>query len=260
MTTGDDQERSERLSEGSLALTTLPELGSDQGGSQVRVLALLFESFGVVDIDVDAVRRPSALSTSDARLSDDAANLGANLQHLSTRHPEVFADLQRDARHFVPGLREISFRPTSGAVEGVVTQLVERGLQGPTDLGEASIGGTGALALLALLALLHDPDPARITCIEEVDHGLHPSVLDRLVELLRQASSKTQLLIATHSPALVNRVDAGELIVCERAEDGSARTPAIAPEQVQAMEQELAGELLLGELWFTGALGGVPGA
>lgn len=85
-------------------------------------------------------------------------------------------------------------------------------------------------------------------------------MLDRLVDLMREASERTQLLIATHSPALVNRLRADELIVCERAEDGSSRIPAIDPEDVRLMEEALDGELQLGELWFTGALGGVPQA
>lgn len=257
VSTGEDEERQESLFEGGLALATLPKLGPEQGGEEVDAVARLFESFRVFDVDVAKVRIPTALGAAGHRLSDDASNLGVYLQYLRDDHPDVFAAIQEDARRFVPGLEKIVFRSTSGAVEGLVTQLVERGLHGPTDLGEASFGSIRALALLALL---HDPKPAKITCIEEIDHGLHPYVLDRLVDLLREASERTQLLIATHSPALVNRLRADELIVCERAEDGSSRIPAIDPEDVRLMEEALDGELQLGELWFTGALGGVPQA
>jgi len=84
------------------------------------------------------------------------------------------------------------------------------------------------------LALLHDPAPPRLTCIEEVDHGLHPYALDRLVERMRSAATRTQLLLATHSPALVNRLRPEELIICERdAEAGASRTPAIPQSQVR---------------------------
>lgn len=255
VTTGGIEERQESLFTEALALATLPKLGREEGRKEVGDVASLFESFHVFDIDVAKVRITTALGSSDHRLSDDASNLGIYLQYLRDDHPDVFAAVQDDARRFIPGLQEIIFRSTSGAAEGVVTQLVERGLHGPTELSEASFGSIRALALLALL---HDPKPAKITCIEEIDHGLHPYVLDRLVDLLREASERTQLLIATHSPALVNRLRADELIVCERAEDGSSRIPAIDPEDVRLMEKALDGELQLGELWFTGALGGVP--
>jgi hypothetical protein len=146
-------------------------------------------------------------------------------------------------------------RLRGGVVQGAADALVERGLSGATTLQEASYGSIRALALLALL---YDPSPPRLTCIEEIDHGLHPHILDRLVELLREASGRTQFLIATHSPPLVNRLTPDELIVCERGDDAASKIPAIDPETVKAMEQELNGELGLGELWFSGALGGCP--
>jgi predicted ATPase len=98
-----------------------------------------------------------------------------------------------------------------------------------------------------------------LTCVEELDHGFHPYVFDRLVERLREASERTQFLIATHSPTLVNRLRADELIVCERdPQTGASRIPAIDSEKVRAMEQRAQGRLRLGELWFTGSLGGIP--
>ncbi|WP_431936938.1 AAA family ATPase [Micromonospora sp. RP3T] len=242
------------LREGSLGLSTLPKLSPEDGGEQVEALANLFASFRVFDVDVAAARRPSQERASDS-LHNDASNLAAFLAFLADRHADRFDALQRDARAFIPGLERLDFTPIGGAGEGTVLSLVERGLAGSTTLQEASYGSIRALALLALL---YDPSPPRLTCIEEIDHGLHPHILDRLVELLREASSRTQFLIATHSPALVNRLKPEELIVCERGEDAASRIPAIAPETVKAMEQELHGELGLGELWFSGALGGCP--
>jgi len=188
-------------------------------------------------------------------LSNDASNLTAYLRHLLLHDPDLFDQLQRDARSFLPGLERLEFAPVGGASSGHVLQLVEKGLHGPTELHEAS---PGSIRALALLALLYDPRPPKLTCIEEIDHGLHPYLFDRLVELLRKASRRTQLLIATHSPALVNRLGSNELIVCERRDDGSSAIPSVDPRKVRTMEEELAGELGLGELWFSGALGGVP--
>jgi predicted ATPase len=74
---------------------------------------------------------------------------------------------------------------------------------------------------------------------------------------LRRASQKTQFLIATHSPALVNRLRPEELIVCERdPKSGLARIPAVDSTNIAKIRKN--GEFGLGELWFSGALGGVP--
>lgn len=247
-------ERTGALREGSAGLSTLPRLGPSEGGEQVEALAKLFATFRVFDPMVHLVRQPSRDTTSP-QLAADASNLAAFLLYLADEHPEVYKRLEEDARLFVPGLQELVLKQIGGAGQGTVLSLREQGLTGVTDLADASFG---SLRALALLALLYDPHPPRLTCVEELDHGLHPYVLDRLVELLRQASERTQLIVATHSPPLVNRLTSGELIVCEKGEDGASHIPAVAPEVVREMEREVAGELGLGELWFTGALGGVP--
>ncbi|WP_344136393.1 AAA family ATPase [Luedemannella flava] len=252
-TTGEHEHKGS-LREGSLGLATLPKLSAEEGGAQVEELALLFESFRVFDINVAAARKPSPTPRSE-NLKNDASNLAAFLRYIAEDHEDVFADIIKDARIFIPGLKSLEFESIGGAGEGTVLSLSEDGLDDTTQLSEASFGSIRALSLLALL---HDPNPPKMTCIEEIDHGLHPHVLDRLVELLREASERTQFIIATHSPPLVNRLKPEELIVCERDGDASSRIPAIDSETVRKMEKELGGEIGLGELWFTGALGGVP--
>jgi predicted ATPase len=247
-------ERTASLREGSLGLASLPKLDPEEGGDQVQELADLFAGFRVFDIDVASARLPSREPYSRT-LASDASNLAAFLAYIHEEHPDRFQALRDDAQTFIPGLELLEFVPVGGAAEGTVLNLVERGLSGTTTLAEASYGSVRALALLALL---YDPSPPRLTCIEEIDHGLHPHILDRLVDLLREASTRTQFLIATHSPALVNRLSPDELIVCERGQDSASRIPAIDPQIVREMERELQGEVGLGELWFTGALGGVP--
>lgn len=239
----------------SLGLSTLPRLAEEEGGGEVKRMADLFETFRVFDVDVAKARSPSYLDQG-AALAPDASNLAAFLLGLS-QDEDLFEELQDDARSFIPNLRRIHFVAIGGADEAVAIELEEAHLGDRTLMREASFGTVRALALLAML---YDPEPPTLTCVEEIDHGLHPYVFERLVERLRDASSRTQFLIATHSPALVNRLAAEELIVCERhPRTGESLIPAIDPERVKAMESRLEGQLGLGEIWFTGTLGGVPG-
>jgi predicted ATPase len=218
-------------------------------------VAELFSTFRVFDVDARAARKPSALATSPS-LQPDASNLAAFLRYLSLKEEDSFERLQADARAIVPGLERIYFRAVGGAEDAIAVELKESGLKSRTTLAEASFGTVRALALLALL---YDPDPPLLTCVEEIDHGFHPYVFDRLVERLRWASERTQFLIATHSPTLVNRLRAKELIICERdPRTGESLIPAADPKDVRAMEKRAKGRMGLGELWFTGSLGGVP--
>lgn len=239
------------LRQGSLGLSTLPNLDDREGGTEVRKMAELFADFRVFDIDVDAARQPARVG--GGRLAPDASNLADFLFHLQQddRWPELLAD----ARAMVPGLVGIDFEPVGGSARAVSVSLNEQGLSLPTPLADASFG---TIRALALLAMLYDPDPPQLTCVEEIDHGLHPYVFDVLVPRLRQASERTQFVIATHSPVFVNRLQPHELVVCERRPDGSSAIPAVAATEVSAAIEAAEGELGLGELWFTGTLGGVP--
>lgn len=249
-------ERSARklpLDSKSLALSTLRRLPKSEGGAEIDRVANLFSSFRVFNVDVAAARLPQRRSRFP--IQSDASNLASVLMNLAQADDDAFGDYVDDAKAMIPGLEAIEFEAFGGASPAYAVTLIERGLLTPTYLEDASFG---AIRVLALLALLYDPDPPQITCIEEVDHGLHPYVFDRLVTRLREASKRTQILVATHSPALVNRLAAKELIVCERAADGSTRLPAVDSEEIAEKERVANGRLRLGELWFSGSLGGVP--
>lgn len=236
----------------SLALSTLRRLPRDQGGEEIERIAQLFTTFRVFNTSVERAREPAALE--DSPLADDASNLASVLVRLR-EDEDKFGDLVADARSMVPGLVDIEFESLGGSGPAVSVCLVEKGLRNVTYLRDASYG---AVRVLALLALLYDPDPPQLTCIEEIDQGLHPYVLDRLVERVREASSKTQFIITTHSPSFVNRLKASELLVCEKAPDGSTRLPAVTYEEVRLKEAAVGDRLGLGEIWFSGSLGGVP--
>jgi predicted ATPase len=161
------------LTEPSLALSTLPRLLADQGGEQVAAVADLFTSFRVFDVNVERARRPAGGGGGgeEERLQHDASNLAPFLRYLHDVHAASFAQLCEDARHFVPGLRDVVVASASGADRGWQIELVEGGLRDATPHARASFGTVRALALLALL---HDPHPPKLTCVEEIDHGLHP--------------------------------------------------------------------------------------
>lgn len=242
------------VDKGALALALVPQLGPDRGGSEVRKIQDLFTTFRVFDVDARAARAPADLSSDSEHLRADAGNLAAFLSYLSRATPAVFESLMDDARAMVPGLKDLRFRRVGGPDEFVAVELVDQGLPGATPLSHASFG---TIRVLSLLAMLHDPDPPQLTCVEEIDHGLHPHLFDRLVELLRIASRRSQFIIATHSPALVNRLEPDELIVCERdSRTGLARIPAADPHRVAELKRDTG--YGLGELWFSGTLGGVP--
>lgn len=249
----DVQERSIGIQRLSSGLSTLPRLSADEGGIEVAAVADRLASFQVFAVGVEDARRPSRFPRTDHEaLEDDASNLAAFLLSLRSHDQAAWERLVADVCQVLPQLDGIDFEFPSGAAREVVIVLHERGLRRATPLADASYG---TIRLLGLLALLYDPQPPALTCIEEIDHGLHPQALELLVERLREAGGRTQFLIATHSPAFADRLEPDELIVCQREDDGSSAIPAVSTDRLRQIVTE-SEELPLGELWFSGALGG----
>ncbi|MET8383225.1 AAA family ATPase [Streptosporangium canum] len=237
----------------STGLSTLPRLSDDFGRREVAALADFLTTFRIFDVDVLRARMPSRVPRNGYEaIADDASNLARFLLTLRNTDAEAWGRLQADAAEVLPQLEALDFDYLYGGAQSVGVVLRERGLREPTSLLDASYG---TIRLLGLLAMLYDPDPPALTCIEEIDHGLHPQALEILVERVREASDRTQFIIATHSPALADRLKPEELIVCERGEDGSSVIPALSTVQVEKIVRASEG-MPLGELWFSGALGG----
>ncbi|MFV0459398.1 MAG: AAA family ATPase [Actinomycetales bacterium] len=252
---GDDAapvERSQHLAtRQTTGLATLPKLSDEEGGAGIRDLTDFLTSIRILEPDVAAARQPSREYR--APLADDASNLADALHRLRTTDEDSWQSLLRDLRECLPGLADVDIIPVGGAGRYVYLQLRENGLA-PIDLADASFG---TVRLLALLTALHNPEPPPFLAIEEVDHGLHPYALDLLVARMRSASDRMQILAATHSPTLINRLEPSELVVCDRDPDtGASIIPAITSGAVEAaMRRTQRGA---GELWFAGAIRGVP--
>ncbi len=232
-------------------LGTLRRLSNAVGASEWNSFAEVVEQLRLFEIDVEKARQPSALTT-DGRLKADGSNIAGFLLWLSRENEEAFKQVCDDVRFVLPGFDGFAFTTVGGPDGAIRVGIKERGIVGETPLARTSFG---TIRSIALFSMLQDPNPPTLTCLEEVDHGLHPHALDRLVERLRQASAHTQLILATHSPALVNRLSAQELIVVERDADlGSTRTFRPDSGLVTQLAEET--DYQLGELWFSGALGG----
>jgi len=111
----------------------------------------------------------------------------------------------------------------------------------------------GTLRWLALLIVLLNPTPPPLICLEEPELGLHPDILPTLAELLRDASKRTQLVVTTHSTALVDAFsDTPEAIcICEK-ESGATKIRRLDAGELKIWLEEYT----LGHLWASGQIGG----
>ncbi len=143
--------------------------------------------------------------------------------------------------------------------EGIATQvqggtiqiyLIEKKFRRPTPATRLS---DGTMRWLAILAILADPDPAPLICIEEPETGLHPDAVVELAKLLRDASVRTQLIVTTHSDTLIDcfTEEPEAVIVCERAE-GATKLSRLVESDLRVWLKLYS----LGKLWRRNQIGG----
>ena len=140
-------------------------------------------------------REPQKADMRNDRLEEDFSNLGLFLSRLRNV-PIAKKAIVAGLRDLYDGLTDFEVPITAGNVQIFLHE------------GDYSIPATrlsdGTLRYLSLLAILCDPTPPPLICIEEPELGLHPDILPNLADLLVAASTKTQLIVTTHSDILVD--------------------------------------------------------
>lgn len=100
-----------------------------------------------------------------------------------------------------------------------------------------------------VMALLQEP-PLPVIGIEEPELTVHPGAIRLLVDYLRQAAKRSQVIITTHSPELLDVLEAEQIRVVTR-QSGSTRVSLMREDQRDAVREGL---LSLGELLTMGDL------
>jgi predicted ATPase len=192
-----------------------------------------------------ALRQPQPADQPNDILLSDGRNLGMVLNNLE--HSDSWSRLNEIIQRFLPRFTRLSTKIQGGNVQ---IYLHEDGLNVPVPATRLS---DGTIRFLSLLAILLKPEPAPLVCIEEPEMGLHPDALALIAELLVEASTKTQILVTTHSDVLVSALtgNADSVLVCDHHMGGSV---------LRRLESDKLKFWLdkyrLGEIWRMGELGG----
>lgn len=153
-----------------------------------------------------------------------------------------------DALHAAfPSFEDLSFPPVAAGTLAMTWK--DKCFDKPLYMNELS---EGTLRFLWLVSLLQSPSLSTVTMIDEPEVSLHPELLNLLADLMREASTRTQLIVATHSDRLIRFLEPREVMVMDSNEDGL--TIATWADQLD-LEKWLA-DYTLDEVWLMGRIGG----
>ena len=109
----------------------------------------------------------------------------------------------------------------------------------------------GSIRFICLATVLLQPNPPSLIVIDEPELGLHPEAIAILAELIQAAAKKTQLVVATQSPLLLNAFALEDIVVMNR-EDGQSRFARLNADDFGEWLREYS----LGELWAKNVIDG----
>ena len=213
----------------------------------------------IYSFDAPSIAAPTSLEPHMTLLSN-GQKLAGVLDQLRDGEPERFEALNQEMGRWLPEFERILFETPSGGQRSFSLRTRE----GHHKI-QASELSQGTLIALAMLTLAYIPDPPPIVCLEEPDRGIHPRLLREVRDAMYRLSypenygerrDPVQVIATTHSPYLLDLFkDHPEEVVIANKVDQEVRFERLSDRMDL---DEIVGDAQLGDVWYSGILGGVP--
>ncbi|MDP8239230.1 MAG: AAA family ATPase [Candidatus Hatepunaea meridiana] len=178
---------------------------------------------------------------------EEGEDLVSFLYYLREANPDRFSTIIDTLKAAFKGFENLNFPPVAAGMLAMTWK--ENSFSKPLYMHQLS---EGTLRFLWLVSLLQSPGLSTITMIDEPEVSLHPEMLSLLADLMREASQRTQLVVATHSDRLIRFLQPDEVVVMDETEDGcTSATWADTLDLNRWLE-----DYSLDEVWRLGRMGG----
>jgi len=183
-------------------------------------------------------------------LRQDARNLAAYLYRLKQTHDDIYDQVVETVRLAIPFFDDFVLEREALNVNSIMLKWRQKDIDYeflPSQLSD------GSLRFICLVAALIQPDPPFTTTIviDEPELGLHPHAIHLLGALLRLASQRMQVIVATQSSQLLDEFSVDDLIVVE-LENGVSVFKRLKEDDFKYWLEDFS----VGELWDKNVLGG----
>jgi len=200
------------------------------------------------DTGKSAPMRRSETIDDNQYLRFDAANIAPFLLYLKDNQTGSYKQITDTVRLVAPFFEDFILKPTPK--EKVRLRWRQKGADYPLKPYHLS---DGTLRFVCLTAALLQPDPPSTMIVDEPELGLHPYAIEILAELIQSASRRTQLIVSTQSPSLVDCFRPEDIIVVTRKK-GASVFQRLNKHELSDWLQDYS----LGDLWRKNIVSGGP--
>jgi predicted ATPase len=196
--------------------------------------------------------RQSSTVESAQYLQSEGNNLASFLYYLKDNYPESYNKIESYVRLAVPQFRSFYLEPNKKYIS---LRWKDTSLNDYVfSVDQFSDGSIRFIALATLLLQPAETMPG-VIIIDEPELGLHPYAIDQLIEMIKDASLKAQVIVATQSPALMDGFEVEDVRVVERDEDFDCTVlHTLDADKLQKWLETYS----LSELWNKNVIGGRP--
>jgi predicted ATPase len=209
-------------------------------------LKYFFSNISIYDFDPKLPKKASPI-TGKAELEEDGSNLSIVLKNIIENKNErrKLFNLIRELLPFVKNLDVEKF-----ADKSLLFKLQEEYFE--KQYLPASLISDGTINITALIiALYFEKKP--ITIIEEPERNIHPYLISKVVEMMKEASQKKQIIVSTHNPEVVKYADLENILLISRDKDGFSIISR--PKDKDEIKTFLKNEIGIEELYVQNLLG-----
>jgi predicted ATPase len=171
--------------------------------------------------------------------------------HREIDRPKFYSKIVEAIKLVTPFFDDFILRPTKkGEKEEVNLSWKQKGSDYPMQPYHFS---DGTIRFICLATSLLQPTPPSTIVIDEPELGLHPYAIEIIAELIQAASEKTQVIVSTQSPLLIDHFDPEVIIVVNR-KNGASTFERLNKEELSHWLKDYS----LGELWRKNIVDGGP--
>ncbi len=228
------------------SLYQVPKMYQEPENLRKRLASCTF--YGALNVAAKSpVRLPQSMSPATLP-GANGEDLVSCLYYLRETESERFEIIEDTLAAAFPDFDRLGFPPVAAGTLAMTWK--DKNFSKPLYMHQLS---EGTLRFLWLITLLQSPSLTAVTLIDEPEVSLHPELLRLLADSMREASQRTQLIVATHSDRLIRFLEPKEVLVCD-AEDGLTTMSWADSFNLDKWLQDYS----LDEVWQMNLIGGRP--
>lgn len=200
----------------------------------------------IFDFDPRKLKEASRISAR-AELEEDGSNLAVVLNRILRDRGQQrrFAAALKNLLPFVEklGVERYADKSMFFKVEEIYSRK---------NLFPAFMVSDGTASVVALILALYFEDASPLI-FEEPERNLHPSLIEKLIALMKEVSEKKQIFVSTHNPEVVKYAGVENLLMMRR--DGDGFSTVSWAEEISDVSHFLSEEVGIDELFVKNMLG-----